>query len=1135
MGTEKWERACWQEDEWQENEGNSLGSATNELSKAAWKAHTCLDSRELRMNLRRTFLPKSVSENSLAPRSSRGNEAQNCLANDTISRGDQSLVTSAATIFQTRSKSLTRAVFLAVAVSSFVSFKTAAAEVPVISGFSPLSAPVGASVSVSGTNFSANVASNVVYFGPVRGQVTAANATNLAVTVSAGAAYGPITVTVGGRSASAKTAFVPTFSGAGTPIDETSFGPRTDLAADSGPIIVVFADLDSDGKSDLVVANAYAHTISIYRNISTNGSLTAGAFAPRVVLPRGGGSDNPLQVVAADLDGDGKLDLVVPDRSANAVAIYRNLAAPGNIDSNSFAAPILLTVGNDPRYLSVGDLDGDDRPEIVTANYGASSLSILHNLSSPGALATNSFAPQLEIPAGPGAYGVVIGDLDGDGKPDLAVANNDAEFVSVFRNISTSGNIDTNSFEARVDYPALSGCGYIVLGDLDGDGKSELITGSYLGQTLSVFQNLSSPGTFDTGSFAARIDFAAGGRFHTVALGDINGDARPDLILVTEIPSHLSIFQNLSTPGTFTDSSLGSRVDFGSGYNAWGVAAGDLNGDGRPDVVLANSYDNTLSVYRNVVAAPPVFVFQPTNSSVTMGSNVTFAVAAIGAAPLSYQWLFNGAGIPEATNSTLTLSNVQFSNAGNYSVQVTNAFGSVTSSNAVLSVTAPPADARVLSTNAIAGASVTVPLLLVANGNENSFGFSLNFDPRVLAYAGASLGNGASGANFITNTSQTNNGRLGLALVLPAGSTLSAGTQQIALVSFTVALNIGQISSTTISFGDQPILRQLFDAQLNSLPATYSSGVISLAPATAFEGDVSPRPDGDGSYSLADWLIMGRYAARLDYPTNGSEFQRADCAPRSTLGDGAIKVTDWVQAGRYVFGLDMPTPLGGPTNEIAGSSAGPSASRLVTAGQATLTPGQSRSLSITLAAQGNENALAFSLSFDAARVSFSGAAPGNDAGGATLLVNSNEASSGRLGFVLALAAGNSFSPGTKELVRVSFVGSASASGAFSLALMDQPVPREVSDVAATALPASYVNGAIAINNAPALAIARSGQNIILSWPAWASNFTLQQTIGSLSPSGTWSNLSVSGTVSNNQTVVTLPNSGGAKFYRLSAP
>src|SRR5208283_4392280 len=162
----------------------------------------------------------------------------------------------------------------------------------------------------------------------------------------------------------------------------------------------------------------------------------------------------------------------------------------------------------------------------------------------------------------------------------------------------------------------------------------------------------------------------------------------PDLAVVTELDSLLSIFRNVSTPGSFTNSSFAPRVDFATGWNAWGVAIGDLDGDGRPDIIFCNSYDNTITIYQNIVpfGTPPVITSQPTNQTVAVGGTANFSVAASGTLPLSYQWSCNTTNLAGATNPTLTLTNVQFSQAGNYAVQITNTYGSAISSNAVLMI-----------------------------------------------------------------------------------------------------------------------------------------------------------------------------------------------------------------------------------------------------------------------------------------------------------------------------------------------------------------------------------------------------------------------------------------------------------------
>jgi hypothetical protein len=577
-------------------------------------------------------------------------------------------------------------------------------SVPVIFAFSPISGIAGTIVTISGTNFSPVAASNsgtnfspvaasnIVYFGAVRATVTTASVTNLAVMVPVGAVFAPITVTVNGLTAYANSPFLPTFPTGGT-LSSASLNGPTNLTAGSGPSRVVIGDLDGDGKPDMVVSDAYDGRIYIYRNISTNGTLAAGSFASPVILTIGGGSDGMWGLAAADVDGDGRLDIVVLDETANQVMVLKNLCVPGNITTNSFAPSVNFSVGSDPRGVAVRDLNGDGKPEIVVANWGDSTVSVLRNVGTVGSITTNSFAPKVNFATGPNPQNVAIADVDGDGKPDVVSVNNNSgtsSAVSVLRNICTSVKF---TFAAKVDYPGLSSSYDIAIGDLDGDGKLDLAVSSFnLGQAVSVYRNVSTPGSITTGSFASHVDFAAGGWGNSVAMGDVDGDGKPDVAVVTQLPDHLSIFKNTSTPGSFTTNSFATRIDFPSGWNPNGVAIGDLDGDGRPDIAFGNCYSATISLYRNVVpfGSPPVITTQPTNQTVVVGSAATFSVTASGTPPPSYQWSFNGTNIPGAINMTLVLTNVQFVQAGSYAVLVTNHFGSILSSNALLTAFPPP-------------------------------------------------------------------------------------------------------------------------------------------------------------------------------------------------------------------------------------------------------------------------------------------------------------------------------------------------------------------------------------------------------------------------------------------------------------
>lgn len=481
---------------------------------------------------------------------------------------------------------------------------------------SPQSGVVHSVVNISGANFDSNPSNNIVLFGAVRSVVTAASPTSLTVLVPTGATFAPVTVTSGGFTAQSNQRFLPTFAGTGSAISEASFSGQHTLSTENGPYQLLIADLDGDGKPDLILANVYAHSVSLLRNIGTVGALDSGSFAPAVDLPLalGSSNDNPIGIEAADVDGDGKIDLLVCDRGGNQLLIFRNVAAPGTLTTNSFAAPVALQTGIDPRRVRVADLDGDGRPDLVVTCYADGALALFQNIGSPGMLTTNSFAPMVTLPAGSGCYDVAIADFDGDGQLDLAVVNYNALYLSLFRNISSPGPLDTNSFEAEVQIPAVASGESILAVDVDGDGLLDLVLGSIQGDTMSVHRNLSSPGSL---AFDTHVDFGAPGWVHNVAAADFTGDGKPDIAIDGELNSYMAIFQNGSAPGGFSISSLSNRVDFASGYNAWGIAVGDLDGDGRPDVAFCNSYDNTLTLYRNVspqANAPDHFDWSPISS-----------------------------------------------------------------------------------------------------------------------------------------------------------------------------------------------------------------------------------------------------------------------------------------------------------------------------------------------------------------------------------------------------------------------------------------------------------------------------------------------------------------------------------------
>jgi len=540
---------------------------------------------------------------------------------------------------------------------------------------------------------------------------------------------------------------------------------------------------------------------------------------------------------------------------------------------------------------------------------------------------------------------------------------------------------------------------------------------------------------------------------------------------------------------------------------------------------------------------PPVIVVQPTNQTSMVGANVNFNVVAVGTGPLSYQWSFNGTPISGATNDLLTLSSVTPSSAGSYSVVVTNVVGAITSSPAILTLNPGPSLIQVASSSVANDGTVSVPFILIANGNESAVSFTLDFDPTVLTNAGLVLGSGAAGASLQVNASQASAGRVGVAIALAAGQTFSAATQQLAVATFSSPV-ITSATSTSVGFGNSPVTNLVVDVSGKPLAVTFVAGTV-LLPLSQLEGDVYPRPNGDQALTVSDWVLIGRYVAGLDSPTNSLEFQKADCAPRDTLGDGRLTVSDWVQAGRYAAGLDPLTRAGGPTspvpNVMVATEGSPVArrtesnARQVRVSAPVLAQGQSGTVEVELEAQGNENALAFSLSFNPAQLVFVGAAAGTAANEAVLNVNANQAAQGRIGCVLALAANQSFAAGSKQVVNLTFRPSVSAGGTAAISFGDQPVVREVSDPNASTLAADYINGAVVVTSRPSLSINTSAKNISLSWPATASGFVLQESSDANLGAASWTTVTATPAVMNSQSVVSVPPGASKKFYRLYHP
>ncbi|MCC9065454.1 MBG domain-containing protein [Flavobacterium piscisymbiosum] len=473
----------------------------------------------------------------------------------------------------------------------------ASAPPPIITSFSPENGPVGTTVIISGSNFGATLAENTVFFGAVQAVVIAATTTSLTVTVPIGSTYQPISVT---NTATvligySMIPFTMTFTPNKGAITIDDILPKVNFTAGSVVLGVANGDFDGDGKDDLVSTNAGNNSISVFRNTAVSGTIDAGSFGSKIDFTIG---TAPKGVRAGDFDGDGKLDLAVANLTGTLVSIFRNISTgPGNIN---FANQVTYIVGASPSDIAIGDVDGDGKTDVVTSNLDSNNISVLRNISS--GIGNINFDSKVDFAANGRAQAIGSGDLDGDGKMDIITANLNSS-ISVFRNISTVGTV---GFAAQVAY-GTGASGYnIAVGDFNKDGKPDIAAANAGSAFVSVFKNTSSG--IGNINFDPRINVVTANNTNGVAISDIDGDGNPDLVAATS-GAILAVFRNTSPVGGAI--TFGTRVDFANNTNARNVIIGDFDGDGKNDIATANGDGNNISVFRNDPLYPPTI--QATN------------------------------------------------------------------------------------------------------------------------------------------------------------------------------------------------------------------------------------------------------------------------------------------------------------------------------------------------------------------------------------------------------------------------------------------------------------------------------------------------------------------------------------------
>ncbi|MEP1096279.1 MAG: FG-GAP-like repeat-containing protein [Cyclobacteriaceae bacterium] len=499
----------------------------------------------------------------------------------------------------------------------------------------------------------------------------------------------------------------------------------------SGFISTTCADLDNDGKPELIFTTNQGTNVKhifIYRNQSTPGTISLTPLsALSLRLPNTSGSGNRISRVvrAADFDGDGKNDLAVGNDTDNTLHIFRNTSSgTGNF---SFASPDeILADGDLSGVLGIADLNNDGRPDIISMPFRENStrIHILKNRSIVGSL---SFEAQASVTNGGQTNDVAAGDFDEDGLIDIVVVSRNTGLITTFRN-STSGSSITFDAGENISISSASPFG-VDLGDINGDGKLDIISSFAVGNIV-VVPNSSTSGNV---SFGTEQQITTASTTQNVSVGDLNGDAKPDIAYTTDVSpgatGKLGVFMNrncvapvlspLSTETSFCDTpdqfTITTTNSPGAMYNWEVTPPNNITGDGNNFITGVNSEtfqigsgatttirvtitsadglcttaftEQTYTLDDAVPTTNPVIQVLPAGT-LCAGDNVTISTAANNYD--NYLWTLPDGSTQ--TSSTISLSPVQTSNAGTYSVRVRNS-GDCSSDDVMQSIVVvqPPA------------------------------------------------------------------------------------------------------------------------------------------------------------------------------------------------------------------------------------------------------------------------------------------------------------------------------------------------------------------------------------------------------------------------------------------------------------
>jgi hypothetical protein len=329
------------------------------------------------------------------------------------------------------------------------------------------------------------------------------------------------------------------------------------------------ADLDGDGDFDVLSGSWTEENIAWHENTAGDGS----AWVDHVIAL---GLGSGRCIFAADVDGDGDLDVLTALATADAVAWHENTAG----DGSAWTSELINNNAPGVRSVFAADIDGDGDVDALSGSPGDDTVAWYENTAGDGSAWTKHIVDNTAF----GVYSTFAADMDSDGDIDIVSGWGDGDTVAWHENTAGDGSTWTTR-----DITALSGgtvdfVEKVFVADLDGDGDLDVLSASYYDDKIAWYENLSGDGMSWRGE---EISTTADGCYSIVA-ADLDSDGDSDVVSGSDLDGKLAWYENTDGKGTYGEQQILLEAD-----NCDTVYAADIDGDQDPDIISGATKDGT--------------------------------------------------------------------------------------------------------------------------------------------------------------------------------------------------------------------------------------------------------------------------------------------------------------------------------------------------------------------------------------------------------------------------------------------------------------------------------------------------------------------------------------------------------------